>query len=50
VFIDGEGNSSFHRRYLELVLDGLRPEGASRLSCDAPTVDEIGRSHEVEAA
>jgi AcrR family transcriptional regulator len=32
------------RRYLDLVLDGLRPEGAHRLSRRAPTLAELERA------
>jgi AcrR family transcriptional regulator len=30
-----------YRRYLDIILDGLRPEHASELSCPAPTLEQI---------
>ncbi|MEH3054932.1 MAG: TetR/AcrR family transcriptional regulator [Patulibacter minatonensis] len=37
----GAESPELWRRYLQIVLDGLRPEGASPLPEDAPTLDEL---------
>jgi AcrR family transcriptional regulator len=35
------GDEKLYRRYLEIILDGLRPQSASELSCPAPTLGQI---------
>ena len=36
-------NEDLWRRYLDIMLDGLRPQSASTLSCPAPTLAELSR-------
>jgi AcrR family transcriptional regulator len=48
-FVDGAAGH-FRQRYLDLLVDGLRPEGATELSCAAPSADDIDRAREPEPA
>jgi AcrR family transcriptional regulator len=40
------GDQDLWRRYLGVILDGMRPEGASPLSPPAPTAQQLERAHE----
>jgi AcrR family transcriptional regulator len=41
VFTSERSNDDLWRRYLDIMLDGLRPQSASKLSCPAPTMAEL---------
>jgi AcrR family transcriptional regulator len=47
MFVERQGRN-FRMRYVDLMLDGLRPEGASKLRCAPPSLEEMDAASDAQ--